>query len=218
MAGFENMYASLGVKEQNDFARAVNYLLNKCFVVSSTFDNREKIFKDNQIYKFIDLHFDMILDYLSFSGWLLERDYQKGVIYLQNLREENLLKFDRFSSVVIFILRIIYEREMNNNATGSLSVKITTVSIARYLIEEFGITQISGRKIFKSGTSFKETFRLLVNRNIIEKLSGSFDDGSATINILPSITFIIDDDSIRNMENILKELSLKNDSPLEGDY
>ena len=77
---FNEDFVKLPPSEQNEFASIVNTLLLKGFVVRDIFDPKEKLMRTNPVYRYIERHFDLIQDYLKFSGWNIERDAILGVI------------------------------------------------------------------------------------------------------------------------------------------
>lgn len=60
---FENEFDKLTNGEQNEFARVVNTLLLKSFIVRDVFDSKEKTMRINSDYRFIERYFDLISDY-----------------------------------------------------------------------------------------------------------------------------------------------------------
>ena len=54
---------------------------------------------------------DLINDYLKFSGWVLNKDLILGVFYLVNTFEDNRIRIDRETSLVLFTSEDDYEDE-----------------------------------------------------------------------------------------------------------
>ena len=106
---FEETFLQLTRADQEAFARAINQLLLTSFIVRDDFDRREKTIKINPTYRFIERHFDLINDYLSYAGWRVDKDLILGVFSLVNEYDHNRLRFDREVSLVLFVLRLIYE-------------------------------------------------------------------------------------------------------------
>ena len=99
---FSEQFAQLSGSDQTRFAEIVNKILLKGFVVRDIFDSREKIIRVNPDFRFIERQFDLINDYLKFSGWVLNKDLILGVFYLVNTFEDNRIRIDRETSLVLF--------------------------------------------------------------------------------------------------------------------
>ena len=81
---FEEQYLKLTNSEKDDFARVVNELMLKSFILRENYDRHSKMMKGNKDYSFIERNIDMIREYLSFSGWTLEKDSRLGVVMINN--------------------------------------------------------------------------------------------------------------------------------------
>lgn len=199
---FEEKYNELSYSEKNQFGSIVNKLLLKGFIVRDFFDNKEKIVKISPEYRFLEKNFDLVNDYLSFSAWRIEIDKILGVINLLNENDENKIKLDRETSLVLFVLRLIYEKERDQKTISGESIYITTPVLIRTMLE--GGIVMPGKKL--NGRNIAKSLRFLANHNIISKVSGNYDEGNVSFYILPSIVYAIDNDKIAAMSNALDEL------------
>lgn len=57
---FEEEFVKLSSQDQNEFARIVNALMLKSFVVRESFDSREKMMKINPEYRFIERYYEIL--------------------------------------------------------------------------------------------------------------------------------------------------------------
>lgn len=201
---FENEFDKLTNGEQNEFARAVNTLLLKSFIVRDVFDSKEKTMRINSDYRFIERYFDLISDYLKYTGWMMEKDVLNGVIALYNTNEQNRLRMDRETSLLLFVLRLIYETEKNESSQTGESIYITTPTLLKTMIDH-GIT-MTGKRM--SGRLFAKSLRFLANHNVIAKVSGSYDEGNVAFYILPSIIFAVDNQKIKAMSEALEKMKV----------
>lgn len=201
---FEEKYNELSYSDQNAFGTTINRILLKGFIVRDIFDPREKIIKISPDYRYIERNYELINDYLNFSNWSIEIDKILGVVSLVNLSGENHIRLDRETSLILFVLRMIYENERKeSNLTGE-SIYITTPVLIRTMLEH-GIL-MPGKKL--SGRGIAKSLRLLASHNIITKVSGNYDEGSVAFYILPSICYALDNEKIRAMSLALdKEMS-----------
>lgn len=199
---FETEFEKLSNSEQNEFARVTNTLLLKSFIVRDVFDNKEKAMRINPDYRFIERHFDLINDYLKYTNWMMEKDVLNGVVALINLNEQNRLRMERETSLILFVLRLIYETEKNESSQTGEAIYITTPTLLKTMIDH-NIT-MSGKRM--SGRLFAKSLRFLANHNIIAKVSGSYDEGNVAFYILPSILFAVDNQKIKAMSEALEQL------------
>lgn len=202
---FSEEFAKLSRADKDEFARVINYLLRKSFVVRDEYDRREKIIKISPTYRFIERYFDLINKYLDYSGWVVEKDFMLGVFSLHNTYQHNRLRFDRETSLILFTLRLIYETEKSEGGHASNAVYLSTPLVLKVMYER-GILipgkRLNGRLI---GRSLKE----LEQHNIINRVSGSWDEGNVNFYLLPSITFAVDNDKIVAISEALEKLALR---------
>ena len=209
---FSEDYLKIPQADKNEFGSVVNTLLLKGFIVRDIYDSKEKVMKTNPDYRFLERYFDLVNDYLKFSGWNIEKDVILGVIALSNFYIENRIKIDRETSLVLFALRLIYENEKGASNSSNQAIYITTPGLLNIMIED-GVT-MPGRKM--NGRSLARALRFLANHNIITKVSGNYDDGNVSFYILPSIVYALDNDRIVAMSEALKELNEKYNNSQQG--
>lgn len=209
---FSEDYLKIPQADKNEFGSVVNTLLLKGFIVRDIYDSKEKVMKTNHDYRFLERYFDLVNDYLKFSGWNIEKDVILGVIALSNFYTENRIKIDRETSLVLFALRLIYENEKGASNSSNQAIYITTPGLLNIMIED-GVT-MPGRKM--NGRSLARALRFLANHNIITKVSGNYDDGNVSFYILPSIVYALDNDRIVAMSEALKELNEKYNNSQQG--
>ncbi len=210
---FEEKYNELSYGEKNQFGSVINRLLLKGFVVRDLYDNKEKIVKISPDYRFIEKYYELINDYLSFSNWRIEIDKILGVVSLFNDNDENRIRLDRESSLVLFVLRQIYENERNQTSLSGESIYITTPILIRTMLEH-GIT-MPGKKL--TGRNIAKALRFLANHNIITKVSGNYDEGNVAFYILPSIVYALDNEKIAAMSQALDNLNRREDEVLNDE-
>ncbi len=200
---FEEDVLKLSRADQDQFARVINSLLLSSFCVRDFFDRREKTIKINPNFRFIERHYDMMNSYLAYSGWRLEKDLLAGVFYIINEYEDNRIRFDREVSLVLFVLRLIYETEKSESSQSSESVYLTTPLVLKVMYER-GIS-LPNRKI--NGRFIGRALKVLADHQIIAKVSGSYDEGNATFYLLPSILYAVDQQKIVAISEALDKLN-----------
>lgn len=189
-------YERLNNSEKEEFKRLANLLLSRTFVIRDYFDPKDSMMKISSEYRFIERHFELFSGYLSYSGWEVRKDNQYGVISVENIYDYNRLKLDRFSTFVLYTIRLIYEEERERvslrneilTTTGQIIHKMITLNIFRKKPSDREIT---------------EGLRLLSYHNLIQKISGSWENADAKILILPSILFVVSNERISRIYELL---------------
>lgn len=188
---FEEKYSQLSNQEKDDFARVVNNLMLKSFVLRENYDRHSKMMKSNRDYSFIERNIDLIREYLEFSGWTIEKDSRLGVVMINNEYQDNHIRIDFLTSIIVYGLRYAYELSKEKEEMTT-EVYFSANELLQILIEKGLIKQ--DKK--PSAVAMASSYRFLENHNIISRVSGEFRDRSLTFYILPSILYVIDIDRI----------------------
>ncbi len=205
---FEEKYNELSLGEKNQFGSIVNTILLKGFIVRDIFDPKEKIIKISPTYRFIEKNYELINSYLSFANWRIEKDTILGVVALLNENNENHFRLDRETSLLIFTLRLIYETERDQSSSTSEAIYLTTQSLVRTMLEH-GIL-LPNKKL--TGRNLAKSLRFLVQHNILNKVSGNYDEGNVAFYILPSIVYALDNEKVAAMSNALDQINSLNEN------
>lgn len=205
---FEQKYNELSLGEKNQFGSVVNTILLKGFIVRDIFDPKEKIIKISPTYRFIEKNYELINSYLSFANWRIEKDTILGVVALLNENNENHFRLDRETSLLIFTLRLIYETERDQSSSTSEAIYLTTQSLVRTMLEH-GIL-LPNKKL--TGRNLAKSLRFLVQHNILNKVSGNYDEGNVAFYILPSIVYALDNEKVAAMSNALDQINSLNEN------
>ena len=215
---FDEKFMALSHGDKEEFARSTNHLLTHSFVVRDVFDNKEKIIKINAFYRFIERNFDLVDEYLNYLGYSISKDNILGVIVLTNTYTENRIKIDREASLVLYVLRLIYENFKEDTSGTTQSIFVTTNTLIKTMNDysiSFPNKKLTGRLLAKS-------LRLLANHNIISKVSGSYDEGDVNFYILPSVVYVIDASNAQAMADMLDKIKVQSENVsldrFEGDF
>ena len=184
---FEEKYLQLSNQEKEDFARVVNNLMLKSFILRENYDRHSKMMKSNRDYSFVERNIDMIREYLEFSGWTIEKDSRLGVVMINNEYKDNHIRIDFFTSIIVYGLRYAYELSKEKEEMTT-EVYFTAAELLQILMEKGLIRQ--DKK--PSAVAMASSYRFLENHNIISRVSGEFRDRGLTFYILPSILYVID--------------------------
>ena len=189
-------YEKLSNSEKEEFKRLANLLLSKTFITRDYFDAKDAMMKINSEYRFIERNFELFSTYFSYSGWEIRKDNQYGVISVENIYGYNRLKLDRFSTLILYTIRLIYEEERER-----VSLRNEIMTTTGQIIHKTITLNIFKKK--PSDREISEGLRLLSHHGLIQKMSGVWEDADAKILILPSILFVVSNEKISRIYELL---------------
>ncbi len=194
---WNELYEKLANSEKEELRRLLNYILSHTFVIRDIYDAKEGMMKVNNDYRFVERNFELFESYLSFAGWLLQKDSNYGVISVSNIYEYNRIRLDRNSTLILYTIRLIFEEEREKVALRN-DILTTTGQIVNKLIT-LGLL-----KKKPSDKDLIDALRLLSNYNVIQKVSGAWEEADAKLLILPSILFVMTNEKISRMYELLE--------------
>jgi hypothetical protein len=198
-------YEKLGSGEKEDFRRLANYLLSHTYIVRYEYQPSQQMTLPNRDYQTVSRLFDLLRDYFDLSGWRLEKDDNYGIISLSSLYDHNRFRLDRFTTLFLYMCRLIYEEKREDAGSYKAVPTCTTDVVER--MRTYGLLEKG-----KTGkeTTKKERIdaqRTLAHFNIIRKTETSPWDGDGNrILILPSILSIIPNQGINNLYREIQDM------------
>lgn len=194
----EEQFEKLNMTEKEQFRRMVNKLLAHSYLLSRSYDFTDHIAKTNPEYLFVERNFELFQEYFSYSAFHLERDNNYGVISLQSEYDENRLRLDKQSTLILYTLRLIYEEEREKL---SLSREIF-VSVADLVHKMISVGAIRKKP---SNLSLSSSLRILSHFRLLEKAGGRWEDADTRLLILPTILFVVSNEQITGIHRLLEE-------------
>lgn len=194
---FHTAFEKLTMTDQEKFRRIVNMLLAQTFLlqVGTAEDTFRRI---NPDYLFAERNFELLADYFSYAGFTLEKDDNYGVISLHSTFDFNRKRLDKFTTQLLFTLRLIYDEEREKL---SLSKEIfTTTGDITHKMLTLGVLSKKPATI-----QLHDALRTLAAFRLIDKTGGAWEDAETTIHILPSILFVISNEQITSIANMVQE-------------
>ncbi|HPZ07052.1 MAG TPA: DUF4194 domain-containing protein [Candidatus Eremiobacteraeota bacterium] len=191
----DELYERLTNSEKEEFKRLLNLLLCRTFIIRDIYDPKEDMMKINPDYRFIERNFPLFLEYLDYAGWVIEKDNNYGVISLNNSYDYNRVKLNRNTTLILYILRLIFEEEREKLLLRN-KVKTTTGEVIHKMLN---IGLINKKP---SGRDLMDSFKQLSNHNITAKIDGSWEDGNTGLIIYPSILFVVTNEKISRIYEI----------------
>lgn len=192
-------YKELSNSEQEQFRKIVNYLFNSNYMLGYNYGNKNRLRTPNRDYNFLLRYFDLFSLYFEIAGYELRRYDDYNVVSLTNIYKENHLRLDKFTTMTLYFLRLVYDEYKDKNPNSEV-VYLTIETIVKKMLELGVITKKPPLYLVA------DTFRTLNRYNIITRLDKSFDDLSATIVLLPTIIYVISNEKIHAIYNYVFSL------------
>jgi hypothetical protein len=204
-------YEKLSSGEREDFRQLANYLLSHTYLVRYEYQPSQGMTLPNRDYQTVSRLFPLFKEYFELSGWRLEKDDNYGVISISNDYDHNRLHLNRFTTLFLYVCRLIYE-ERREDAGIYKAIPTNTAEVVEKM-RAFGLLERG-----KTGkpTTKKERVdaqRALAHFNIISKMETSGWDGDGNeILILPSILSIIPNQSINAIHTEIENMRAGDDA------
>lgn len=195
---WQEEYVKLSSSEKEEYSRILNLLLSKTFILRDKFDDRERKTRISMEYRFIERYFEVFREYFKAGGWELAKDNNYGVISLYNLYGTNRARLDKITTLFLYTLRLIYEEEREK-----LSLKRDVLTSVGDAIKKMINLGLMNKK--PSDRDIVSSFSILKNFNIIDKVEGRFENPETQIIIYPSILFIVTNDKISSIYELISE-------------
>lgn len=189
---FIQAYENFMDKEKKMFMQSANMLLNNCFLSKDKKDTKEA-------YYFVINYKFMFDDYFKIIGWELNINQEMGAIQLFNAENKNLLKLKKTESIILILLRILYQEKISSFVSSNhVMVKVDEIH-QKYDSLEFK------KKIYK--TDLQAILRMFRRFNLIEPL-GDVTKGQCDVIIYPTILLAINNQNIDVLYNVLKSYEI----------
>lgn len=195
---FETEYEKLALSERETFKRMVNWLLSHTYLLQGNYVFDDSMKRTNPDYLFVERNFELFQNYFEYSGFRLDRDSNYGVIFLSSTYDFNRAKFDKMTTLILYVLRLIYEEE-REKLSLSKDILISTGDLVHKMIS-LGIV-----KKKPSNVNLKNALRMLNRFQIIVKSDGNWEAADTRLLILPTILFIVTNERIGNMYWLIDE-------------
>ena len=184
--------------EQEAFRRIVNWLLAHTYLLQGNYAFEDNMKRTNPDYLFVERNFELFQNYLEYAGFRLERDSNYGVIFLSSSYEFNRIKLDKATTLMLYVLRLIYEEE-REKLSLSRDIFTTTGDLVHKMIS-LGVIR---RK--PANLTLRDSLRTLNRFRIVEKVDGPWENADTRLLILPTILFIVTNERISNMYQLIDD-------------
>lgn len=195
---FEEKFEKLSMTEQDSFKRMINWFLAHTYLLQANYVFDDSMKRTNPDYLFVERNFELFQEYLEYSGFRLERDSNYGVIFISSDYEFNRVKFDKATTLMLYVLRLIYEEE-REKLSLSKDIFTSTGELVHKMIS------LGVMKKKPANLVLRDSLRTLNRFRIIEKPDGSWEAADTKLLILPTILFIVTNERISNMYKLIDD-------------
>ena len=192
---FSDEYEKLNDKDKECFGRVVSNLLGHTFILKQDFSAESLRFNDD--YYFASANIELINEYLGIIGCRADNNAFYGIISLSQFPDSSRAHFDKFTTQMIYTLRLIYEER--RDVLDSSFVAITTGELITKMLE----TDLIDKK--PSNKDISQALRKIRETNVIAKGKGNFDDENTKIMILPSILILLSETKLKETFDKLRK-------------
>ncbi|MDV3196000.1 MAG: DUF4194 domain-containing protein [Candidatus Phytoplasma stylosanthis] len=194
---FVDNFKKIKEQEKKIFSR----IANKLFQVNYLTIQKKEDIND---YHFILLQEKLFSSFFKLVDFKLEIKKYDGVIFIKNLLNFNKLKLKKEESLILLILRILFQDKKETTANNIIQIYLKDIYHKLYNINYKEIKKLNKSKI-------KNILSLLKKHNIINLINDNdiLKDDSI-IQIYPSIIYLIDLDMIEEYQKIFNSKENKN--------
>ena len=198
---FIEEYNQLSDRDKERVKEVAGKLLGKTYIVNQIYDGDEKKIIYNGEYRFVVNHISIFTPIFELIGYKIDIDDNYGVVYITNELGVNSVKFTKITTILLFVLRLMYDEE-KEKLQLSKEIVVTISDINNKLMD----IGVFNKRITKHDT------RNIVNEiskyNIIQKLDSDTENPDARILIFPSILYAVSNEKLSLIMKLIKENDL----------
>lgn len=182
---FEGMFQ----KDRDEFRKVCNKLMSICFITRQNEQTKSD-------YYFILRHREVFERYLDVLGYVLEINEEYGVVQLVNRENYNHVRLKLNESIILLILRILYDEKKRELSLTDVLVNIGDIQ------EKYLSMKIRSKQIDK--TTMGNALQILKRFNIIGLLDTDLNQEDARIIIYDSILMAVRVEDIKRVSDLME--------------
>lgn len=194
---FQEEYEKLSTNEKGEFKKIVSHLLAHTYLIREEYNFDADVKVLDQDFIFAERNIEMISEYLSYAGFSVEKDTEYGVIAVSSDNPDNRVSFNKLTTLMIYTLRLIYEEEREKLTL----IKEVFTSVGDLINKMITLGAIPKKP---SNAEMEKSLRALKKYNLIRKVDGPWSDAHTRLLILPSILFVVTNEQISNLSELVK--------------
>jgi hypothetical protein len=185
-------YRALTDGDREELARVVSLLLEQTFLVRDQWDPKEQRLRGNRDYRFLERNLPLVREYLAVAGFELQVDGRAGVMAVYNRYGRNRMKVDKYTTYLLYTLRLIYEEQMES---ASMRREVV-VSLQDILGKMYSLGLVDRRLAVTQLTTAINRLRKLC---ILARIEGTPQEPESRWLIYPTITIAVSNERINNL-------------------
>ncbi len=201
-----DQYNNLSDTEKERFSKVANYLLNRTYLTRETYEAKDKIGKINADYRFVERNLESFEALLGLLGYTITKDDSDGIIMINNSYLTNLVRLDKFTTLLLITLRQIYDEQQEK----AMARNVVFISISEIIVKMIDNKFIAKKPTIKE---MVEALRILIKHNIIARFDGDLESSSSLITIYPTIHKAVSNEKIETIYNNLFRVEEVLDEP-----
>lgn len=194
----DERYGRLNSKDKEEFTRILNRLLRVNYINREVYSAKDNEIRSNYDYRFIDRNILLYEDYLLIGGWSLNKDDRFGVIYIQSQYEFNKKRMNKFSTLILLTLRLIYDEEREK-----LTLKREVSLTIHELVQKMLALGIINKK--PSNNDLHNALSEMAGYHIVERMDGIWKEPDTRFLIYPTILFILSNARLNELAELIEE-------------
>lgn len=194
---FQEEYEKLSTNEKGEFKKIVSHLLAHTYLIREEYNFDADVKVLDQDFIFAERNIEMISEYLGYAGFSVEKDTEYGVIAVSSDNPDNRVSFNKLTTLMIYTLRLIYEEEREKLTL----IKEVFTSVGDLINKMITLGAIPKKP---SNAEMEKSLRALKKYNLIRKVDGPWSDAHTRMLILPSILFVVTNEQISNLSELVK--------------
>jgi hypothetical protein len=183
-------YELFNQREREDFARILNRLLASTFLIKQ----QEEARRD---YYFVERHEAVLAGYLQLIRWELIVDRAYGVVQAVNRQGGTRLPLRLMESVLLLILRLIYEEKRRE-----LTVTDAIVCQVQEIHDKALSLRVRERGVVEK-KHLKDALHIFRRYSLAEPIDEEFTDPRCRIKLYPTLLFAVKLDGLQDLHDRL---------------
>ena len=183
-----DLFEGMLQKDRDEFRRVCNKLMSICFICKQNADTKSEFY-------FIMRQRSVFERYLGVLGYTLEINEEYGVIQLVNRENYNHLHLKLYDSIILLILRILYDEKKRELSLTDVVVNIGDIQ------EKYLSLKIREKQIDK--TTMNNALRLFRRYNLIGILDKDLLKEESRIILYDSILMAVRVEDIKRVSDML---------------
>ncbi|MBX6395011.1 MAG: DUF4194 domain-containing protein [Alicyclobacillaceae bacterium] len=191
-------YQQLSERDREQMAAVLSRLFEETFLVREVWDPRERRMRANPDYRFVERHLPLLEAYLQVAGWAIQVESRTGVAALYNRFGRNRHRFDKWTTYLLYGLRLVYEEKLED-----ASQRREVVIALRELLGRFhALGLLQGTP---PANHLKAALNSLRRWNVLERIDGEATDPDSRWILYPTIRFAVTDEAVQGLFERLKD-------------